>query len=897
MRKILPLVLILMLIPSASAEVVSVPSQIYSKGVVGVPSSFKINLTVNPAKGHIPIDVVLAIDCSPSMERFSKVIYGPETVNITKKCGCCCGKWVAIANFTLDKDSDVEIILSYPHEDYYNESWRGCDRIDIWISNYTTMHHGWCGCCCGCKHCKWQDECGDPAVFLFENVPKGEHTIYAKLHGKPRTEMRVLVVALPPSKIDAAKEVAKEFVGMLSDYDRAGIVRIGSVNTTSIVLPLTNDKATINSTIDGLSLDSWICIDEKGGWHHGCHGNCGCNCGRIVRIFELTALGEGIAKSCEVLNASSRNSVKAIILLTDGDWNNGVSPIDMAKVAKALGYRIYTIGFGVVNESLLKEIAEITGGKYYYAPSCDDLKEIFDEIYHEIVTYAKNVTLKLEFVNPNVEYVKSVPSGKVTGNTVTWQWSELKNSTSVEVWVNSTKAGNLTVAVGNLTFEYYNFTTGSVTTAHQSFNVVMNFTGNFVVNATPDKNAIWEGETVNVTITANYPIASVSYSATPPITPSNSNVNITISGTKAVFSWTPFYNYINANTTATITFNVTSVYGLRNSTNVSVSVFNVKNIPPLTIHVKANRSEMKECETLEINVTASNKLANVDLTGTPAINSYNSIVHITVNGNHATIYWTPLSNYVDRDRYVALNVSVTDVYGQSDSSKIPVLVKNIPWILEAPKDINVTEGNIAVVNVRAINFIPDSVVIGNITPLSPNLTVEHIREACPTLNDSNLTKISDTEWVKSITPQYDFIINPNVTYVKFRIVWNAILNGSVVASNTTNVTVRNNASVNLSTDPYPKVLYAPPDNRTYYVGDRIPMIVKFVNATEGEIRANGILIWNHTEPNPTNFTNEIYFIPNAPGVYNLTAVAIKNGNATSTYIASIRVYIKPVTPS
>ena len=95
---------------------------------------------------------------------------------------------------------------------------------------------------------------------------------------------------------------------------------------------------------------------------------------------------------------------KVIILLTDGVNNvTTVEPALAAQTAAALGIRIYTIGVGSLgpvpypttdafgrtrsvsvqinlDEDLLRHIAEVTGGQYYFAANTEELQEIYEEI-------------------------------------------------------------------------------------------------------------------------------------------------------------------------------------------------------------------------------------------------------------------------------------------------------------------------------------------------------------------------------------------------------------------------------------------------------------------------------------------------------------------------------------
>lgn len=114
-----------------------------------------------------------------------------------------------------------------------------------------------------------------------------------------------------------------------------------------------------------------------------------------------TAIGDAIGLAAERLDALTQNTKdqtgesvegKIIILLTDGENNAGeLEPVQAAKVAKALGIRIYTIGVAStashhpfarrqVDEQTLQEIAQTTGGQYFRASNTQSLHDIYEEI-------------------------------------------------------------------------------------------------------------------------------------------------------------------------------------------------------------------------------------------------------------------------------------------------------------------------------------------------------------------------------------------------------------------------------------------------------------------------------------------------------------------------------------
>ncbi len=106
-----------------------------------------------------------------------------------------------------------------------------------------------------------------------------------------------------------------------------------------------------------------------------------------------TAIGSAIASAATRLEEREETKSKVIILVTDGQNNRGsIDPVDAAKRAAELGIRIFTIGIGQaqqlsarvrtdgVDEKTLREIAQITKGKYFYANSGQKFTQAFADI-------------------------------------------------------------------------------------------------------------------------------------------------------------------------------------------------------------------------------------------------------------------------------------------------------------------------------------------------------------------------------------------------------------------------------------------------------------------------------------------------------------------------------------
>ena len=182
----------------------------------------------------------------------------------------------------------------------------------------------------------------------------------------------MLAEDLKPNRIEAAKNVIKDFIeGRTSD--RIGLVIFARDSFTQC--PLTIDYSVL------LNLLSQV----KSGM-----------------IEDGTAIGNAIANGVNRLKDSKSKS-KIIILLTDGVNNSGeVDPVFAAQIAKTYGIRIYTIGVGTkgqapypvqtpfgtryqmipveIDESVLKQISDITGGEYFRATDNRTLKAIYDKI-------------------------------------------------------------------------------------------------------------------------------------------------------------------------------------------------------------------------------------------------------------------------------------------------------------------------------------------------------------------------------------------------------------------------------------------------------------------------------------------------------------------------------------
>ena len=177
-----------------------------------------------------------------------------------------------------------------------------------------------------------------------------------------------------PNRLEVAKLVARQFVSR-REFDRIGLVVYAGEAYTKAPL-----------TVDHDIIDRFLSELEMG------------------ELTDGTAIGTGLATAVNRLRESEVAS-KVIILLTDGENNAGYhTPELAAELAKEYGIRVYTIGVGsgeatlmpsaplgggryrfkptrgTVDDKLLAYIAKETNGRYFRARDTEELENIYDYI-------------------------------------------------------------------------------------------------------------------------------------------------------------------------------------------------------------------------------------------------------------------------------------------------------------------------------------------------------------------------------------------------------------------------------------------------------------------------------------------------------------------------------------
>ena len=177
-----------------------------------------------------------------------------------------------------------------------------------------------------------------------------------------------------PTRLEAAQVVVRDFLRGLPERFQVGIVAFSE--TAEVAAPATEDRLLALDAIDYL-------YPQRG-----------------------TALGDGIARGVEVAraaelaNATGRERPSAILLLSDGSQTEGIlAPLQGAARAKSFEIPVYTVALGTPegvvefnrfggtriipvppDKPTLRQIAAVTGGKFYEAESAGDLRDAYESM-------------------------------------------------------------------------------------------------------------------------------------------------------------------------------------------------------------------------------------------------------------------------------------------------------------------------------------------------------------------------------------------------------------------------------------------------------------------------------------------------------------------------------------
>jgi Ca-activated chloride channel family protein len=198
-----------------------------------------------------------------------------------------------------------------------------------------------------------------------------------------------------PNRLEATKEAIHDFVERQPDGVKIGIVSFS--NAGSLVAPPTTDKKQILDAVDRLR--------PQEGTNMGSGLQVALDAIYAMRETEVSAPTTGgtrvpptptptpaPAGTVDPINAS-------IVLISDGQSTVGPDPLEFGEEAAAQGIKIYTIGIGTpegtvlmirgrnvftrLDETVLRNLSDMTQGTYFNAQDKDELKQVYDELDRE----------------------------------------------------------------------------------------------------------------------------------------------------------------------------------------------------------------------------------------------------------------------------------------------------------------------------------------------------------------------------------------------------------------------------------------------------------------------------------------------------------------------------------
>lgn len=222
---------------------------------------------------------------------------------------------------------------------------------------------------------------GRPATKV--DVPRERATVVIALD----SSLSMQATDVKPTRLDAAKQAAIEFVKQLPDKYNVSVVSFAG--SATILIPPTLDHNTVENAINGIKLD------------------------------DSTAIGEAIATSLRAIGQAPKDpnddknvAPGAIVLLSDGTNTAGRAPTQAAAAAKTAKVPVYTIGYGTengfvdldgkrepvpVDHDLMQRIAEDTDGQYFRAATADQLKTVYENIGSEVGYEKSNLEITSRF--------------------------------------------------------------------------------------------------------------------------------------------------------------------------------------------------------------------------------------------------------------------------------------------------------------------------------------------------------------------------------------------------------------------------------------------------------------------------------------------------------------------
>ena len=231
---------------------------------------------------------------------------------------------------------------------------------------------------------------------------------------------------IQPNRLEAAKDAAQAFIRTKLSGRKVGIVAFAGF--AELIQPPTDNVGDLEAAVENLVTARRTAIGSA-----------------ILRSIDAIAEVDNRVKPSDISQASSTEAAQApaepsphiIVLLTDGASNAGPPPLLAAEQAVERGLRVYTIGFGTnrsnsvmdcgdqfsendffgggggfgpgagqgggfrreIDETTLRQIADLTGGSYYAASSAGELENVFQNLPTYLVTTRETIEISALFTS------------------------------------------------------------------------------------------------------------------------------------------------------------------------------------------------------------------------------------------------------------------------------------------------------------------------------------------------------------------------------------------------------------------------------------------------------------------------------------------------------------------
>jgi len=218
----------------------------------------------------------------------------------------------------------------------------------------------------------------------YVDVPKDRATVFLVID----VSLSMQATDVAPSRIQAAEEAAKGFIDELPAGFNVSLISFAA--TATLLVPPTTDRDLVAAAIDNL------------------------------KLLQSTAIGEGIYCALDSLvlippdpDHPNDPAPAVIVLISDGESNQGRSSATAAADAKTMQVPVFTIAYGTaggyimdhgqknpvpVNKDELRNIANISGGKAYSADSLSQLKEVYSGISRSVGYVKQESEITEQFV-------------------------------------------------------------------------------------------------------------------------------------------------------------------------------------------------------------------------------------------------------------------------------------------------------------------------------------------------------------------------------------------------------------------------------------------------------------------------------------------------------------------